>query len=311
MAMEKIEAAILALNACEEADYSGKMIDLLEAVRETMNNEEKFVVPVETLMVKKSSQIAVQTVEMDNGDNAFAAFTSLDEAEKGEDTAAVEMKVDVLLERALKSDAVMGVTLNPWGEACFIPKDYIQMIFNANQAAKENPQAKPGNFICFECCDITTLETEAIVNAANKSLLGGGGVDGAIHRAAGPELLAECRTLGGCETGEAKMTKGYQLKAKYVIHTVGPIYSGVEEDIIHLCNCYWNSLELARKNEIHSIAFPAISTGVYGYPLKEATAIALSTVAKWFQANPEYGMTVVMACFDESTRELYKAMWNR
>ncbi len=303
--MQQVMFAIMALNGCREEDYSERLIDLLEAIRGAMNRGEKFVVPVETLLVKKGQQIAIQTVELEDGSQAFAAFTSLDEAEQGEDTAAVEMKAEVLLERTLKTEAVSGLTLNPWGDACFIPKEYIQMIFNANQAQ----QKKPGNYICFERCDITTLDTDAIVNAANNTLLGGGGVDGAIHRAAGPELLAECRTLNGCETGQAKITKGYQLKAKHVIHTVGPIYSGTKDDIVDLCNCYWNSLELAKAHALHSIAFPAISTGVYGYPKQEAAAIALNTIASWFRANPEYGMTVVMACFDQETLDLYKAIW--
>lgn len=153
--------------------------------------------------------------------------------------------------------------------------------------------------------DITKLSVDAIVNAANKSLLGGGGVDGAIHRAAGPELLAECRTLHGCNTGEAKITKGYKLPAKYVIHTVGPIYEGKDSDADDLKNCYWSSLELAAKNDVHSIAFPAISTGVYRYPVLEATAIAVNTVKDWLKKNPSYAMKVVFVCFDEKTYNYY------
>ena len=156
------------------------------------------------------------------------------------------------------------------------------------------------------CADITTLHCDAIVNAANRSLLGGGGGDGAIHRAAGPELLEECRTLGGCRTGEAKITKGYRLPAKYIIHTVGPIYSGSPEDAVLLANCYRNSLTLARKNHIRTIAFPAISTGVYGYPVREATKVAVDTVKKWLTDNSDYPMKVTFCCFDERTRKVYE-----
>ena len=125
--------------------------------------------------------------------------------------------------------------------------------------------------------DITKLKVHSIVNAANKSLMGGGGVDGAIHRAAGPELLAECRTIGGCPTGEARITGGYNLFARYVIHTVGPVYSGKPRDSHLLEKCYQNSLKLANDYNIKSIAFPAISCGIYGYPIKDACQIAVDT----------------------------------
>ena len=155
--------------------------------------------------------------------------------------------------------------------------------------------------------DITKLDCDCIVNAANRSLLGGGGVDGAIHRAAGPELLAECRTLHGCRTGEAKITKGYRLKAKYIIHTVGPIYSGTAEDATQLADCYRNSLNLAKEHDVHSIAFPAISTGVYGYPLEDATEIAVKTVAQWLEAHADYAMQVIFCCFDARSERVYQA----
>lgn len=155
--------------------------------------------------------------------------------------------------------------------------------------------------------DITKLDCDGIVNAANRSLLGGGGVDGAIHRAAGPELLAECRTLHGCRTGEAKITKGYRLRAKYIIHTVGPIYSGTAEDAAQLADCYRNSLNLAKEHDVHSIAFPAISTGVYGYPLEDATEIAVKTVVQWLEAHADYAMQVIFCCFDARTERVYQA----
>ncbi|HEY4533789.1 MAG TPA: O-acetyl-ADP-ribose deacetylase [Fusobacterium sp.] len=165
--------------------------------------------------------------------------------------------------------------------------------------------------ISLKIADITTLECDCIVNAANKTLLGGGGVDGAIHRAAGPGLLQECYYLHGCNTGEAKITKGYQLKAKWVIHTVGPIYSGREEDSFMLQNCYWNSLNLAKEYSIHSLAFPAISTGAYGYPLREANYISLSSILKWLQENQDYEMHVILVCFNERFYEEYQKSFQK
>lgn len=154
--------------------------------------------------------------------------------------------------------------------------------------------------------DITQQQVDAIVNAANRSLLGGGGVDGAIHRAAGPELLAETRTLGGCPTGEARITKGYRLPAKYVIHTVGPVWrgGGHNEDTL-LANCYRNSLKLAVENGIHTIAFPAISTGVYRFPLERATRIALNEVKRFLKQDDSIEK-VIFVCFDRHTYDTYQ-----
>ncbi len=154
--------------------------------------------------------------------------------------------------------------------------------------------------------DITQQEVDAIVNAANTTLLGGGGVDGAIHRAAGPELLAECLSLQGCETGQAKITGAYLLPAKYVIHTVGPIWHGGGADEAKLlASCYERSLELADARELKSIAFPAISTGVYGYPREAASAIAIETTASF--DSDSLGV-VRFVCFDTTTLETYQAL---
>jgi len=154
--------------------------------------------------------------------------------------------------------------------------------------------------------DITAMDVDAIVNAANTSLLGGGGVDGAIHRAAGPELLEECRSLGGCPTGEARITRGYRLQARYVIHTVGPVWHGGRrnEDRL-LADCYRNSLELARENQLKTVAFPSISTGAYRFPIERASRIALETVGA-FLAGQSVVSKVYFVCFSKDDLHVYQ-----
>lgn len=163
--------------------------------------------------------------------------------------------------------------------------------------------------ISVERSDITTLAVDVIVNAANRSLLGGGGVDGSIHRAAGPELLAACIDLNGCETGQAKITRGFKLPSKFVIHTVGPVWTGGEKNEASLLSsCYTRSLSLACDHELATIAFPAISTGAYGYPLMKATQIAEESVTNWQSVYPK---NVIFCCFDNQTLNIHEEILQR
>lgn len=319
----QIEAAIAEFTKLDGEASFDDVIKVLETIRQAINAKVQVIVPVEleneqaahiadvmlqndeALPQEDNVKINFRTVSVENGHTAFVAFTSYEAVEAGSATSTATIDLESYLEQTLMDQSVTELVFNPWTDYFVIPKQFIEMIFHANLTSKDYK-----NQVYFETGDITTYEVDAIVNAANESLLGGGGVDGAIHRAAGPELLAECRTLGGCKTGEAKITKGYKLKAPHVIHTVGPIYSDKSQDAVLLRRCYWNSLERARENRIHSIAFPAISTGVYGYPLEAATEIAVQTIRDWVLVNPYYGITVVFVGFDEHTTAVYERIWD-
>jgi len=159
--------------------------------------------------------------------------------------------------------------------------------------------------------DITRLEVDAVINAAKNSLLGGGGVDGAIHRAAGPELLEACRLLQGCPTGEAKITPGFRLRARHVIHTVGPVWrGGGRDEAVLLASCYRRSLEIAVMEGLRAVAFPAISCGVYGYPIPEAARVAIRTVGAFALKNPQ-PERMILCCFGDDVRRIYEEAWNQ
>lgn len=322
-AVNNIEKAVSAVHSCSEKDFNNRVIDVLEAIRAAMNNGDKLTIPIELpqsaidtlnlselkngsiLNFNEDIHFKMRTLELNGGTSVFVAFTNQEEVMGGEDTSTITEDIELLLEKTLMSPEIEGIMLNPWNQSFYLPKSHIRNIFYVNISS-----GKRDSIINIGKSDITKADVECIVNATNNSLLGGGGVDGAIHRAAGHKLLEECRTLNGCKTGEAKITKGYNLKAKYIIHTVGPRYTGNKTDAKLLRNCYWNSLELARKNDIHSIAFPAISTGVYDYPIEAAAEVALKTVSDWININPNYGMAVMFSCFDDQTADIYNAVWN-
>ena len=305
-----IEEAIAQFNSKRTKE---NMIAVLEAIRRRMHEDGQFILPVippqaafdaidlehikagDTITYDEELHFKLHHIETDDGRSCLAVFTSREECEKGESVSTITNFIAPVL-KSWRNMPEAGVFINPWGNSFLLTKELLNLILDAD---------KSENHIYFEMGDITRLKVDAIVNAANKSLLGGGGVDGAIHRAAGPQLLEECRRLNGCEVGEAKLTRGWNLEADYIIHTVGPRYRANNHAACErlLRNCYWNSLELAKKYDLHTIAFPAVSTGAYGYPKQAAAIVALRTVSGWLAANPDYGMAVVMVCHDQE-------MWN-
>ena len=255
----------------------------------------QMIVPIETSdeMIKMMG---------DDGKYFIPLFTSKDEVDKGEPTSTINQPIKVLFDALENWTDCLGFMINPWGQKLVLEKSTVQMLKSYERRAH----------ISIIRGSVLELHVSAIVNAANNSLLGGGGVDGAIHRAAGPELLAECRTLNGCETGAAKSTKAYNITtADDIIHTVGPVYSGKPTDRVQLSSCYISSLDESFENGNDSVAFPCISTGVYGYPLDEAAHVALTTIANWL--DDHYGIlkNVYICCFRDEEYEAYMRLIKR
>lgn len=223
-------------------------------------------------------------------------FTSWYELEKGKTESVINKPLKSLIDNIDKWQDCIGFAINPWGHKLVLDRDTLKVVLGYERRS----------YICLINGSVLKMHVGAIVNAANNSLLGGGGIDGAIHHAAGPELLKECKTLHGCETGGAKITKAYNIKnADYIIHTVGPRYSGQESDAEALASCYWHSLELAHSKGCKSIAFPCISTGIFDYPLDEAAKVAFYTVAHWLSEHQDIVMNVYFCCFKDEEFAVY------
>ncbi len=231
----------------------------------------------------------------DKGGYFIPIYTDKDQAEPTDSFVSRSLKS--LFESLEWQKKCMGFILNPYGQKLILAKETIQFI----------TLYQPRSHAIIVKGSVLDMQTDAIVNAANASLLGGGGVDGAIHEAAGPELLKECRTLNGCDTGEAKATKAYNIKtAKNIFHTVGPIYrKGDKNQLMLLTACYTNCLNLALENDCHSIAFPCISSGVYGYPIEESSVAALYTVSQWMDEHPDYIIDAYFCCYRDDEMDAY------
>lgn len=310
-----------AIHALEQVNNEANIYALIDAMRESALQNGQFFIPVldadelenpgtelfqvdpldlEGYLEPPELPAAMpRKVELYKGGFAFTAFTSREELDKGEGTKYTSMPIPSFFELAMQDADTVGVVLNPWGVSVLLDQRIMQMVLQPPK------MQQPVGKLYVDLGDITKLETDAIVNAANTSLVAGGGVCGAIFSAAGPGLQSACAKLGGCEVGKAKITDGFDLPAKYIIHTPGPVYSRTMQDAAQLSSCYTSSLDLAKEYGLSSIAFPAISTGIYGYPLEEAIPVAMLAVTRWVAEHPDYPMEIHLVCYDEETYEMY------
>ncbi len=317
---KRVEKAIF--NWC----YGGKTANpepIFSALHDGFANDMQVLVPIETpeAMVREMGDltkvkagdtftneepIAIKFRHLavnDSEDEYFIpVFTSSEELAKGESSSSINQSLKSLIDALGRWNNCRGYVVNPWGQQLVLSRQTLDVILRYN----------PRSHIELVKGSVVDMHVDAIVNAANESLLGGGGVDGAIHKAAGPELLEECRKLNGCNTGQAKITKAYNITyADYIIHTVGPVYSRQQSDAKELANCYLNSMELAYRNGCKSIAFPGISTGVYGYPIDEAAQVSLLAVVRWLDAHKDCVMNVYFCCYKDSELEAYQRLTSR
>lgn len=276
------------------------MAFLLKAISNLLQENANVLIP--TGGNAKPGELLLQTRSTEDGKEYVLAYSSEVELQLATPKPSyIEAPLVNYLEAIQQMD-VAGLIFNPEMEnAVSLEKEMLDnlLLFHKGGLMK--------NGISVQKADITTIPCDAVVNAANNTLLGGGGVDGAIHKEAGPELLEECRLYNGCPTGDVRLTRGYGLLAPYIIHTVGPVYSEHPDDApVILADCYYNSLELARKHHLHSICFPAISTGVYGYPMEEACKVAMMTLVAWLTDHQDYGMEIILSCYNPAIYDIYQ-----
>lgn len=264
--------------------YGGEGASLepvFNAIRDGLNNDMQAAMPAEI---------------KEEGEYCISVYTSPEEAEKGK-VPCISRPLREILDSVGNLNQCLGCVINPQGRKLILSVDMIEKVMSR----------LPESHIELVRGSVVDMHADAIVNAANKTLLGGGGVDGAIHRAAGPELLRECRTLNGCQTGEAKITKAYNITyADHIIHTVGPVYRGRERDAELLGACYYNSLDLAFNNGCKSIAFPGISTGVYGYPLDEAAQVSSQAALRWIKDHRDAVINIYFCCYKDAELNAYR-----